>query len=124
MVLTQDDRATIAFTNEKDFILEIVKNNQNNHGYGPSNKADIAQIGFTTNPKDSLKKVWYLLEFLGGKTYIQFIDTQRGKVNSETYSICSMNIYYQTARPCIPKTTTYSNRMALHLIPAEPVRII
>ena len=42
MVLTQDDRASIVFTDEKDFTLEIAKNCQNDRVYGPSKKADIA----------------------------------------------------------------------------------
>ena len=42
MVLTQDDRASIVFTDEKDYSLEIAKNRQNDRVYGPSKKADIA----------------------------------------------------------------------------------
>ena len=44
MVLTQDDRASIVFTDEKDYSLEIAKNRQNDRVYGPSKKADIAPI--------------------------------------------------------------------------------
>ena len=44
MVLTQDDRASIVFTDEKEFTLEIAKNCQNDRVYGPSKKADIAPI--------------------------------------------------------------------------------
>ena len=32
------------------------------------------------------------------------------KLTAKPTSICSMNIYSQTAKPCIPKTTTYSSR--------------
>ena len=35
MVLTQDDRASIVFTDEKDFTVEIAKNCQNVRVYGP-----------------------------------------------------------------------------------------
>ena len=36
MVLTQDDRASIVFTDEKDYSHEIAKNRQNDRVYGPS----------------------------------------------------------------------------------------
>ena len=42
MVLTQDNRASIVFTAEKDYSLEKAKNRQNDLVYRPSKKADIA----------------------------------------------------------------------------------
>ena len=42
MVLAQGDRASIVFTDEKDYSLDIMKNRQNDLVYRPSKKADIA----------------------------------------------------------------------------------
>ena len=86
MVLTQDNRASIVFTDEKDFSLEIAKNCQNDRDYGPSKKADIAPNRlyreFSRLPKKIVVSAGVSWQ---GKTNIHFIDTQRAKVYSETY---------------------------------------
>ena len=44
MVLAQGDRASIVFTDEKDYSLDLTKNCQNDCVYRPSKNADIAPI--------------------------------------------------------------------------------
>ena len=86
MVLTQDDRASIVFTDEKDYSLEIAKNCQNDRVYGPSKKADIAPNRLYHESSRFSKKIMVSAGVSWqGKTNIHFIDTQKAKVNSETY---------------------------------------
>ena len=100
MVLTQDDRASIVFTDEKDFTLEIAKNCQNDLVYGPFKKADIALNRLHHDSSIFSKKFW----FLGRKKQTSTLLTHTElKLTAKPTSICSMNIYcYQTAGPCIP----------------------
>ena len=125
IVLAQGDRTSIVFTDEKDYSLDITKNRQNDRVYWPSKKANIASIRLHHESSRFSKKTWSLPVFLGREKQISTLLTHRElKLTAKPISICSINIYYQTAGPCIPKTTTYSSRIALHLIPAEPVQII
>ena len=84
MVLTQDDRATLVFTDEMDFTLEIVKNCQNDRVYGPSK--DIAPNRVYHELLRLSKKIMaFALVSWQRKPNIHFIDTQRAEVNSNTY---------------------------------------
>ena len=65
MVLTQGDRASIVFTDEKDYSLDITKNRQNDRVYGPSKKADIAPNRLYHESSRFSKKTWSLPVFLG-----------------------------------------------------------
>ena len=81
MVLTQGDRASIVFTDEKDYSLDITKNRQNDRVYGPSKKADIAPNRLYHESSTLSKKYVVCAGVFGqGKTNIHFIDTQRAKV--------------------------------------------
>ena len=78
MVLTQDDRASIVFTDEKDYSLKITKNHQNDHVYGPSKKADIAPNRlFHESSRFSKKKLWSLPVFLGREKQTSTLLTHR-----------------------------------------------
>ena len=73
--------------------------------------------------QDSLKESCSLPVVLGREKQTLTVLTHRElKLTTKPTSICSINIYYQTEGPCIPKTAMYSSRMALYLIPAEPVK--
>ena len=116
MALAQGNKASIVFTDEKDYSLDITKNRQNDCVYRPSKKADIAPIRLYHESSRFSKKTWSLPVFLGREKQTSTLLTHRElKLTAKPTSICSINIYYQTAGPCIPKTTTYSSRMALHL---------
>ena len=85
-VSTRDEKVkNIIFTDEKDFTLEVAGNRQNDRVYG-KRKRDIAPnrpyhetSRFTKKVMVSAGVSWK------GKTRIHFNDTERTKVNSESY---------------------------------------
>ena len=55
-------------------------------GFMVNRKDTLLQTDYIMKRADLPKRLWYLLEFLGkDKTRIHFIDTERTKVNSESY---------------------------------------
>ena len=90
MVLTQDDRASIVFTDEKNDSLEIAKNRQNDRVYGPSKKADIAPNRLYHETSRFSKKSWSLPVFLGREKQTSTLLTHRElKLTAKPTSICS-----------------------------------
>ena len=67
MVLAQGDRASIVFTDEKDYSLDITKNRQNDHVYRPYKKADIAPISLYHGSSRFSKKRGLCRCFWAGK---------------------------------------------------------
>ena len=60
VVLTQDDRALIVFTDEKDFTLETVKNCRNDRVYGPSKNTGIAPNRLCHDSSTFSINIWFL----------------------------------------------------------------
>ena len=78
------DVKRIIFTDEKDYTLEIAKNQQNNCVCGQQRR-DIHPSRLYYESWRFLRKATVLAEVLEGKTNIHFIEARRAKVNSESY---------------------------------------
>ena len=75
----------IVFTDEKDFTYEIARNRQNDRVYGRKKK-DIPPTRLYHETSRFTKKVMVSAGVSwNGKTNIHFIDTNKVKVNSQTY---------------------------------------
>ena len=82
---TAEKVKNIIFTDEKDFTLEVARNRQNDRVYG-KRKRDIAPNRLYHETSRFTKKVMVSAGVsCKGKTRIYFIDTERTKVNSESY---------------------------------------
>ena len=82
---TAEKVKNIIFTDEKDFTLEVARNRQNDRVYG-KRKRDIAPNRLYHETNRFTKKVMLSAGVSWkGKTRIHFIDTERTKVNSESY---------------------------------------
>ena len=82
---TAEKVKVIILTDEKDFTLEVARNWQNDRVYG-KRKRDIAPNRLYHETSRFTKKVMVSAGVsLKGKTRIHFIDTERTKVNSESY---------------------------------------
>ena len=82
---TAEKVKNIIFTDEKDFTLEVARNWQNDWVYGKW-KRDIAPNRLYHEASRFTKKVMVSAGVSWkGKTRIHFIDTERTKVNSESY---------------------------------------
>ena len=82
---TAEKVKNIIFTDEKDFTLEVARNRQNYRVYG-KRKRDIAPNRLYHETSRFTKKVMVSAGVSWkGKTRIHFIDTERTKVNSESY---------------------------------------
>ena len=82
---TAEKVKNIIFTDEKDFTLEVARNRQNYRVYGKP-KNDIAPNRLYHETSRFTKKVMVSAGVSWkGKTRIHFIDTERTKVNSESY---------------------------------------
>ena len=82
---TAEKVKNIIFTDKKDFTLEVVRNRQNDRVYGKG-KRDIAPNRLYHETSRFTKKVMVSAGVSWkGKTRIHFIDTERTKVNNESY---------------------------------------
>ena len=85
---TAEKVKNIIFPDEKDFTLEVARNRQNDRVYG-KRKRDIAPNRLYHETSRFTKKVMVSAGVSWkGKTRIHFIDTERTKVNSESYKTC------------------------------------
>ena len=83
---TAEKVKNIIFTDEKDFTLEVARNRQNDRIYG-KRKRDIAPNRLYHETSRFTKKVMVSAGVSWkGETRIHFIDTERTKVNSESYT--------------------------------------
>ena len=82
---TAEKVKNIIFTDEKDFMLEVARNRQNDRVHG-KRKRDIAPNRLYHETSRFTKKVMVSAGVSSKeKTRIHFIDTERTKVNSESY---------------------------------------
>ena len=82
---TAENVKNIIFTDEKDFTLEVARNWQNDRVYG-KRKRDIAPNRLYHETSRFTKKVMVSAGLSWkGKTRIHFINTERTKVNKESY---------------------------------------
>ena len=85
MPFTAEKVKNIIFTDEKDFTLEVSRNRQNDRVYG-KRKRDIAPNRLYHETSRFTKKVMVSAGVSWKeKTRIHFIDTERTKVNIESY---------------------------------------
>ena len=83
--LTAEKVKSIIFIDEKDFTLEVARNRQTDRVYG-KRKRDIAPNRLYHETSRFTKNVMISAGFSWkGKTRIHFIDTERTKVNIESY---------------------------------------